>query len=355
MCATRRGCSAIGLSAIVARQGRALATMHSDAVLYLSAHDVESLHLGAQEIIDSIKRVLQSYAATRAVQAHKSNVQAPGGSYFQALPAILLDESISAVKWVSVTPGHGRSRSVNATILLTALSTGRLLAILDGAWITAFRTAAMSAIAARALAKRDSRTAGFIGCGVQASSHLHVLKAEFPSIETVTAYARSPESAVRLCGTARALGISAVAVNSPREAVEGQDIVVSTVPRAGLQAPFLDATWLAPGAFASLVDLGRSWNPDTLRSTEVVATDDREQSAALAAEGSLSLIGRFAYDLAELAEGVPSTLNGSARRLFIFGGMPICDAAVAARCYQRATALGTIGVRLPENDGHGYE
>ena len=307
-------------------------------MLYLSESGIEALGLGPCDVIDAVSHVLCRYAEGGAFQGLKTTVKAPSGNYFQALPSVLPDRSIASVKWVSIVGGAGGSPSISATILLTSVSSGRLIAVLDGGWITASRTAAMSVIGARAFARPDSRAVGFIGCGVQAVSHLHALKAAFPAMERVTAFARSQDSALRFCGIAQAQGISAFVATCPRDAVEGQDIVISSVPASGLEVPFLDANWLGDRSFASLVDLGRSWIAQTLESVAVVATDDRAQSAVLAAEGKLFHAGPYHYDLAELVQGDASRFPATGRRILIFGGMGICDAAVAALCYDRAVA-----------------
>ncbi|MBI3451830.1 MAG: ornithine cyclodeaminase family protein [Rhodospirillales bacterium] len=321
----------------------------SESVLYMSASDIKALHIGPREVIDTVSQVLRRYAEGRAIQGLKTTVKAPSGDYFQALPSILPDQAVAGVKWVSIVGRENALSGISATILLTSLASGRLLAILDGGWVTASRTAAMSAIAARALAKRNSRTIGFIGCGIQAVSHLDALKTVFPTIERITAFSRSQDSALRFCDVARSQGLSASIATTPREAVEGQDIVISSVPAAGIKAPFLDANWIENQSFASLVDLGRSWVADTLGSVDIVATDDRAQSSILAADGKLFHGGPYHYDLAELDAAGHSRFSGPGRRILIFGGMGICDAAVAALCYDHAVARGSIGLRLPAN------
>lgn len=323
-----------------------------DPALYLNAHDLARLGITPREVLDAVTDVLDDIANGNAAQGPKSSVEAGAGAYVQALPSVLQTDGIACVKWVSILPVEA-GPGIQATLLLTSLQSGRLLAVLDGAWITAVRTAAMSAIAARALAKPNSKSVGFVGCGVQAESHLHMLLQVLPGLRFVAAYARSRQGAERFCVHARSFGLHAAAVVSPREAVIGHDVVVSSVPASGMSEPFLDASWLDDGAFAALVDLGRSWVANSIHAAEVVATDDRTQSALLAAAGKLSHPGPYAFSLDELARGRPEGLGAGGRRVFIFGGAGACDAAVAKLCHQRALAQGDVGTPLPHSPAGG--
>lgn len=304
--------------------------------VYLSDQQIRAFDFDSADVFACVERALvdQTRPLPRALKATVVNAS---GSYFQALPALVPGEAIASVKWVSVIAGASSLPSVQATVLLTSTADGSLLAVLDGTWITTARTAAMSALAAKYLARPGSERIGFIGCGAQAIAHLRSLKLLFPSLSTVVAHGRSLMSAITLCEEVRRLGMTARTSEIPREAVEEQDIVVSTVPAATLERPFLDGCWLKPGGFATMVDLGRSWRPETLNVLDVVATDERTQSEALAVSGKLALAGPYDYDLSELVSGA-AVWDPCKRSIFVFGGLGVCDAAVALLCYRKAHA-----------------
>jgi ornithine cyclodeaminase/alanine dehydrogenase-like protein (mu-crystallin family) len=131
-----------------------------------------------------------------------------------------------------------------------------------------------------------------------------------------------------------------------RQAIEPADIVVTSVPAAAGFVPFLDGGWLRPGAFAAMVDLGRSWRPETIRDLDVMATDDRGQSKIIAADGKLAHAGPWTADLADLAAGRHPGRTGPRQRTgFIFAGIALADLAIAALIYRRAGTTG-IGTRL---------
>ena len=113
------------------------------------------------------------------------------------LPATLLDEKICGVKWVSVFPQnplrHG-VQNLSAIFVLSEIETGFPVAVMEGTLASNMRVAAMGAIAARYLARRDSEVIGFIGAGEQAKMHLLSMKVTRPGLKECRVAARSPAS-----------------------------------------------------------------------------------------------------------------------------------------------------------------
>ncbi len=143
----------------------------------------------------------------------------------------------------------------------------------------------MTAIAVQKLARADSVSIGFIGCGVQARSHFDVLRLVLPDLKEVVACSRSAASAERFVAMVRGAGLVARTTLEPREAIEGLDVIITTVPEGAQVLEFLDTAWVTPGAFVGAVDLARSWKRGTLRAMDILATDEREQTRVLTASG----------------------------------------------------------------------
>ena len=237
--------------------------------------------------------------------------------------------------------------TICSLIVLSDIKTGTPLAVMGGNWITATRTGAMTAIAAQSLARADSESIGFVGCGVQAYSHLDAMRRVLPRLNRVVAYSRTEASAEKFAGAARALGMSAKTTRDPRAAVEAMDAVITTVPEGAATLEFLDTAWLAPGAFASAVDLGRSWNRSTLRNVDILATDEHEQTRVLAAMGRMSFAGPYEADLSELTTHArPGRTSATQRTMFVFSGHALADLAAAQAVYETAVRQG-FGVKLP--------
>jgi ornithine cyclodeaminase/alanine dehydrogenase len=121
------------------------------------------------------------------------------------------------------------------------------------------------------------------------------------------------------------------------------DIVVTTTPVVPPTEPFLDAAWLSPGSFTSMVDLGRSWISESLSRLDRVVTDDQAQA------GSEGLAYQDPYDgeVADLVVGrAAARQSRDERTALVFAGVGLADVAVAAAVYLRASEAG-VGRRLP--------
>ena len=315
------------------------------AILYLSAEMVTEARVAPDELREALAAAYAAKARGAVHTVPKVAVTIGRGHSFQAMP--VADAALAALKWVAVIPPREGAVPISALVLLADVVTGEPVAIMDGAWITAARTAAMSALAASHLAWRDASAIGFIGCGVQARSHLAALRCVLPKLERVIAYSRTEASAARFAAEASDAGLEAEATANPRDAVAGLEVVVTSVPDAPGFAPFLDPAWLAPGAFVAAVDLGRSWQPGAIRALDLVATDDHRQSETLGAAGKLAFAGPFDADLAELASGAKSGRTGERQRaMFLFAGDALADLAAARLVYEAARRRG-LGMKLP--------
>jgi ornithine cyclodeaminase/alanine dehydrogenase-like protein (mu-crystallin family) len=317
------------------------------SLLYLADRDIARLDLQPEQARAAIEDAL-GFAPGDVLVAPKLTLPIRAGDFFQAMPAASRALGLALVKWIGVMahPGPGLPK-VSALIALSDLAGGYPVAVLAANRITALRTAAMTAIAALRLARADSGAIAFVGTGVQAQSHLAALRPLFPRLGRALLSGRSPASIASFAAAVRAAGLDCSVVDEPRRAIEPADIVVTSVPASEGFAPFLDGGWLKPGAFAAMVDLGRSWRPDTIRDLDVMTTDDRTQSKILAADGKLAHRGPWPADLADLVAGRhPGRTAPGQRTGFVFAGMALADLAVAALAYRRAAAAKNVGARL---------
>jgi alanine dehydrogenase len=285
---------------------------------------------------DAVRYAFAGLATGEAKALPKANLDLGIGHFFQAMVAADSRTDLAAVKWVAVAPVDGAT-AIRSHIMLSRRSTGALLATMDADPITAARTAAMSAIAALHLARLDSASMAFIGCGTQARSHLAALADALPGVSQVMAYSRRLQTAETFAAEARRAGFDAQAFDDPRAAIERADVVVSSVSISGVKEPFVDAGWLAPGTFVTAVDLARAWYPASLRHFDIVATDERQQRQQLFEKGRMPFAWAFDTDLSDLA-----ALQTSLRRypdqriLFVFAGHAVADLAVAGFVYDYA-------------------
>ena len=315
--------------------------MLESGIRYLSRRDVERLAVSAREIADRLETLLVAERAGDAWEAPKASIAPGDGRFSLALLSAAREPALSVLKTVGLSPGNAARGlpHIGGVIVVHDGESGMPVAILDAEHITAVRTAAISLVAARRLARAESRSIGFIGCGVQAVGHLDALASELP-IERIVAFSRRRESADSLCAHARSAGMAGRVAEDADDAVSGVDIVVSSVPDQPSLRPFLDAGKLGPGAFAIGVDLGRSWIPETFAAFDRLAVDDLRRHATAPIVTAVPVEA----DLVTLI-GEPRHADRSARTAFMFRGVGLGDLAAASICLDRARERG-IGVTL---------
>ena len=247
------------------------------------------------------------------------------------------DDGLTVVKTVTVSPDNPSRGlpTINGAIQIFDAETGLLRAVMGANWITAHRTAGLSAVAARLMAPKDATTVAFVGTGVQAQSHLDAFAALFP-LRRVQAFGRGAANLAKLKDAAEARGLDFVATSSPKDTLKGADLVVTSVTLDYTITPFLDAGLLKAGAFAAITDLTIPWLPDSLDTFGAVVVDDLEQERA--AERPMVPAGRIAGDLTDLVAGRVALPAGDQPSAFAFRGISLGDYAVAALALKRAEA-----------------
>ena len=312
-------------------------------LLYLGSADVEACALTLAEVEAAVEAMFLQKATGTAAMKPKLSLHAQGGTVFLGSAGVLSEPARGGIKWVGVADNEPSGLPhIAGLVLLADAATGMPVAVMDARWITGVRTAAISAVAARRLARPDSTTIGFVACGLQARTHLEALRPHFP-LARVKAYSRRRSTAEAFANEVRALGLAAEAVDEPQAAVADCDIVITSTPVVPRTPPFLDAGWLAPGSFSSMVDLGVSWHSEPLRALDRVVTDDVTQA------GSEKLVYPEPYDgeIADLVAGSrPGRERAEERTALVFAGIGLADVAVAAAVEHRARERG-LGRRLP--------
>ena len=319
-------------------------------ILYLGAADIAALGIGVGEVFEATAAILRQKALGRTYLKPKLAVERAPGQTAQAMVAVADEPPLSIVKWVGVNgdnAAHGLP-IIHATVVLSDAATGQPRTIMNATWLTAVRTAACSAVGARFLARADAETVAFIGCGVQAHTHLAALVAVLPGLRRARLLGRSRGPVEAFAAAVEAAGLVAEVVDSGSAALAGADVLVSSVPAGPGMRAFLDPGAVAPGAFVTAVDLGRSWHAAGFGGCfDVLATDDREQSGQLAREGKMVWGGPFDAELGELVAGTHPGRTGPQQRTgLVFAGMALADLGLAALIDRRARAAG-VGTMLP--------
>lgn len=301
---------------------------------YLTDDELAGLGITTSEIMAAIETTLLAARDDQVMLAPKTNVIAPDGRYMMATLSASDNGGLIVVKSVMVNDANKAKGQpgINGAIMLLDSQSGRLKGIMDANWITAVRTAGLSAVAAKRLADPASESIGLIGAGVQAESHLRAFVDLFP-LRKVHAFSRGAAGLEKIRKLADELGL-AFESGEPKACLENSDIVVTTVPADYSIKPFLDARWLKPNAFASIVDLGIPWYPEGQTAFGQVYVDDLAQERLM--DKPMVDPDLISGDLTDLAaEG--ATKHTSRPAAFVFRGIAAGDLAVAELAWRKRT------------------
>jgi ornithine cyclodeaminase/alanine dehydrogenase-like protein (mu-crystallin family) len=243
-------------------------------------------------------------------------------------------------------PGRHGLPTIQGVLILFDASRGTPLASMDSALITAMRTAAATAVAARYLSLRNASTAAFIGCGIQARAHVKAIR-QVRSLKRVTAFDLSRQAAEDFASEVRArFGIAAEIATDIRQAVSTSEIVVTSTPS---RHALLNPGDVAAGTFIAAVgadnELKQEISAELLRQA-VVVVDDRDQCARIGdLHHALTLgvmqPGDVRASLDQIVTGiVAGRLSDDETIVFDSTGVAIEDVAAAALVYERAEKTG---------------
>ena len=315
----------------------------------LTENDVRAV-LSMPDLIETMRDALVQYSAGAAQQPLRSVLELGAQrAFFGVMPAALSSPAAVGTKLVTVFPTN-RERGLPshfATIALLDPATGALAALVDGRYITEARTAAVSALSVRLLARKDAATLALIGSGVQARSHLEA----FRCVRTLTdVRVWSPDAARRsaFAGEMQAqTGLRIQAVNSAREAVNGADLIVLATSSC---VPVIENAWVADGAHIAAVGACRPTHREmdsALVARARTFVDSRAGAFAEAgdivmaiADGTITR-DHIAAELGELAAGLVAG-RGDQRQVTLFKslGMAVEDVGAAHLALVRAKARG---------------
>jgi ornithine cyclodeaminase/alanine dehydrogenase-like protein (mu-crystallin family) len=301
-------------------------------VLVLSEQDVEEL-LTMEECIPLMEEALAALARGEAHNPLRQGIRAPGAKGLLGLMPAWRggDTPYYALKEVCVfpeNPSRGLDTHLGAVILHDG-ETGAPLAFVNASAVTAIRTAAVSAVATKLLARKESRVLAILGAGVQAASHLRAIPLVRDICE-VRIFSRSRAKAERF-------GVTVV--DSVEEAVRGADVIVTATSS---REPILRREWIAPGAHinavGSSIAAARELDAETVVGSSLYV--DRRESTLNESGDYLGAAGAGAVIRAEIGEILTGAAAGRTSEdeitLFKSLGLAIEDLASAAFLFDKA-------------------
>jgi len=325
-------------------------------MLLLSRADIARL-MDFPAYVDAVEAGFRAAAAGEALAPLAAAFHVPGGSYHAKAAALLAgDPRVMAIKLNGNYPGNPANNglpTVQGVIYLADATNGRPLALMDSIEITINRTGAATVLAARQLARRDSRIATICGAGVQGRIQARAVVEACP-IETMHVWDIRPEAAKALAHKlTQELGID-VRPSVDLAVTRHSDIVVTATSS---KAAFLTLELVRPGTFIAAVGADNSDKSEiapALYAKAQVVVDSPEQCVEIgdlrhALKAKAVTPAHIHATLAELVAGQkPGRRDDEAITLFDSTGLGLQDVASAAAIYRRALQCGA-GSRLPLN------
>ena len=325
-------------------------------MLVLTRKDVESA-LEVAPLVEAVAKAMVDLSGGRAsMPPRMAAMVAETDGFLTSMPAYLPSLGALTTKLVSLFPKNQDRPTHQALICCFDPSNGSPLALMDGTYITAMRTAAGSSIATRLLARPAATAVAILGTGTQARSHIAVFAAMSQATEFLLA-GRDPQAAEALAASLSELhGVPVVPVASVRDAVARADIVCATTS-ASTSVVTRDA--VRAGTHINSVGFNPAGDgevdPETIRDA-VVVVETRAAALAPPPTGAIELqrafeAGVIASDhvhaeLGELLDGTRSGRTDDAQvTLYKSVGVAVQDAAAAAQVLATARARG-IGIEL---------
>jgi ornithine cyclodeaminase len=313
-------------------------------------HDDVLAALAPADCAEAMAAVLAAHARGEALMPLRTMVPFEGAAGFMGLMPAWRGGSdpVFALKSLAVMPGNPARGldSHQGTVTLFDGQVGVPRAILDASAVTAVRTAAVSAVATRVLAREDARVLAILGAGVQGKAHLRALPL-VREFDEVRIYSPTNEHA------REAAGETATVISSAEEAVRGADVVVLAT---SAREPVISREWLAAGAHVNAVGASvpsaRELDLDTVVDCALFC-DSRESLRNEAGEyldavqqGAIAGEEHVRASLGEVLAGLaPGRRNEAELTVFRSLGLAVEDLAAAEHAVSRARELG-LGVEV---------
>ena len=315
--------------------------------LILCEEDVKKV-LSLEEVTDTVESAFRMKGLGHAQMPPKQYLfMKKYNGDLRTMPAYLEENDSVTVKVVNSHPENRKKHglpTVMATIILVDPETGAPTAIMGGTWVTALRTGAAGAIAAKYLANPNPKTVGVVGAGTQARTQLMGLGYVFESIEEVRVWDLNEKAALKCVEEMKSKHNQEFIypVKSVRNAVQGADIIVTATPS---RKPLVSADWIDDGAHINCIGADapgkQELDPAILVESKIVV-DDWSQSChggeinVPLAKGIITK-GDIWGDICEIVAGLKQGRTSPDEiTVFTSTGLAIQDAAAAKLAYKKA-------------------
>jgi len=320
-------------------------------ILHINRNQIEGMGYTQADILKLVRMALAEHGKKMVEMPAKIGIHPIYDTFHHAMPAFVPAAGASGIKWVACFPENYKYKldQTSALIILNDIQTGWPLAVMDGTWITAKRTAAVSAIAVEKLARRGSQEVGILGCGVQGQEHLIALASVMPELKKVEVNDIRPGVARQMINRFKGdYGFEIVEAASIEALVRDSDVVVTATAMLQTPKPLIEDGWIKAGALLLPVDLGSVFEWKTMKRADKFLVDSLDEMNYFMSIGYLAHgLPPLYAEIGEVVAGLKPGRQNDEEMIFDMNiGMGVVDIVVARDVLDRAIKRN-IGTRLP--------
>ncbi len=322
-------------------------------ILYLTLEDIERIQLNEEKVFEIVEGALAEHGRKNCEMPAKIGLHPLKDTLMHAMPAFIPKFKACGIKWASCFPENHKYNlaQTSGLLVLNDQNTGWPIAVMDAIWITAKRTAAVTRVACKYLAREDSEQLGIIGTGVQGNEHIKVLPKVLPNLRTIKAYdmrADAREEFVKKYNNE--LDCNVEIASNYKEAVADSDVIVSATAILQKPDPQIKDKWIKErGVFIAPVDFDSLWEFATMSRMDKFLVDSIDEMNYFESIGYLphGLPPSLHGEIGEVVAGLkPGRETDEENIMDMNIGMAVEDMPVAKELYRQALKNG-IGKKLP--------
>jgi ornithine cyclodeaminase/alanine dehydrogenase-like protein (mu-crystallin family) len=322
---------------------------NNNEILFLSRKDVIEVGLNMEEVITITENVLREHGEGKVRIPSKPALWVKKNSNFHAMPGFVPKLNALGIKWASQFPDNFNLKypTLTGLIILNDLETGLPICVMDGIWVTAVRTPAVTAIGIKYLARKNSKKLAIIGAGVQGRNHLEAINIVMNEIQEVRIADIRKEAREHFAKEMREkVNIDIKPVSSVKEAVLGADIVVTCT--MGVKEPIIMKEWIEESTMIATIEGEPVWDPEIPFVVDKIVVDNWDQCRVGGQFFTLAYKGLI-HPNAELGEIVAGKKPGREKneeKIMLWArGMATEDVSLGRHIYNLAIKKG-LGTKV---------
>ena len=317
--------------------------------LYLSQAECMNSGLTVQETIDTVRKTFIAHGNKEYEMPAKIGVHPHADVFYHAMPAYVPAQMACGCKWIECFPRNPKEHNLPQTssvLVLNEMITGFPMAIMDGAWVTAMRTPAVTAVAAEALCP-DAETFGMFGCGVQGQGHVRFLPKTLKKLKKIYIYdVYEPMMDVlieKVGAEAAADGVEIIKCKDPKEVVDNCECMCSATKITHETYDIVKKEWLRPGQTILPCDLNSFWEASIQRDADLYIVDSRSEHELFRDMGYFPEgMPNIVCETGEVVAGIHSGRTDKDQIIVCSNiGMSVFDVTVAKLVFDKALEKGS--------------